>query len=82
MTPMRATIALFVSASALALSACGGTSPHHDGAVAQAASTAGRTRTYFIAADEATWEYMPGGVNGITFTRRAVRGEAVLRSVE
>ena len=66
MTRMRATIALFVSASALALSACGRMSPHHDGAVAQAASTAGRTRTYFIAAAEATWEYVPGGVNGIT----------------
>ena len=28
--------------------------------------TTGRTRTYYIAADEVTWDYAPGGINQIT----------------
>jgi len=28
--------------------------------------SAGKTRTYYIAADEATWDYAPGGINRIT----------------
>lgn len=30
------------------------------------ATSTGRTRTYYIAADEVTWDYAPGGVNQIT----------------
>jgi FtsP/CotA-like multicopper oxidase with cupredoxin domain len=31
-----------------------------------AASSTGRTRTYYVAADEVTWDYAPGGINQIT----------------
>jgi FtsP/CotA-like multicopper oxidase with cupredoxin domain len=30
------------------------------------ASSTGQTRTYYIAADEVTWDYAPGGINQIT----------------
>ena len=29
-------------------------------------TTAGQTRTYYVAADEVTWDYVPGGIDGIT----------------
>jgi len=33
------------------------------------ASSAGQTRTYYIAVDEAKWDYVPGGMDGITGTQ-------------
>ena len=33
---------------------------------ASSADAAGKTRTYYIAADEVTWDYAPGGINQIT----------------
>ena len=29
-------------------------------------TSGGKTRTYYIAADEVTWDYAPGGINHIT----------------
>ena len=39
---------------------------HVGGAPDAQASSAGHTRTYYIAADEVTWDYVPGGVDGLT----------------
>jgi hypothetical protein len=35
----------------------------------------GRTRTYYIAADDVTWDYVPGGVDVIT-SQTAASGKA------
>src|SRR5262245_58883957 len=35
------------------------------GTSAQQGSASAQTRTYYIAADEVNWDYVPGGVNGI-----------------
>jgi hephaestin len=38
---------------------------HSEGAVSQN-SSGGQTRTYYIAADDVMWDYVPGGLDGIT----------------
>ncbi|HEV8125007.1 MAG TPA: multicopper oxidase domain-containing protein [Gemmatimonadales bacterium] len=53
MAPSRVTI-LLLSAG---LGACAATSSKHPEPM---------TRTYYIAADTVTWDYVPGGINGIT----------------
>jgi manganese oxidase len=60
--------------TAIALSIAGGTTPLVDAAVhgADAATGAvrsdGKTRTYYIAADTVTWDYVPGGRDEIAGT--------------
>ena len=53
-----------------AILVCGGTAAAQGSAMTTASGTpngsTGRTRTYFIAADEVTWDYAPGSVNQIT----------------
>jgi manganese oxidase len=36
------------------------------GTSAQQGNGSGQRRTYYIAADEVNWDYVPGGANGIT----------------
>jgi FtsP/CotA-like multicopper oxidase with cupredoxin domain len=49
------------------MSAFGGTQATQGGSIpASHGGAAGQTRTYYIAADEVTWDYAPGGVNQIT----------------
>lgn len=43
-----------------------GTAHHGAAATGAAASSTGRERTYFIAADEVVWNYAPDGINDIT----------------
>jgi len=54
----------------LAITVCGGTGAAQSGgtvtAKGAANSPAGRTHTYYIAADEVVWDYGPGGTNRIT----------------
>ncbi len=49
---------------------CGGTAAAQGGGTAKSKSarkvSAGRTRTYYLAADEVTWDYVAGGIDGIT----------------
>jgi FtsP/CotA-like multicopper oxidase with cupredoxin domain len=49
---------------------CGGTAAAQVSGMTKAKTarkvSTGRTRTYYIAADEVTWDYVPGGVDGIT----------------
>lgn len=56
--------------SIFALLACGGTAAAQGSDMATASGapngSTGQTRTYFIAADEVTWDYAPGGVNQIS----------------
>ncbi len=49
---------LFIAFVLATLPAAGATSPHPQGATAAAS---GKTRTYYIAADEVQWNYQPGG---------------------
>ncbi|HST07597.1 MAG TPA: multicopper oxidase domain-containing protein [Gemmatimonadaceae bacterium] len=52
---------------------------------AQGASPRGRTRTYFIAADEVTWDYVPGGrdeITGAPYTDSAFFAKAQSRAVK
>src|SRR6202165_3922766 len=57
---------LFVCATLI----CGGTAVAQGGSMAMnssvPSSSTGQTRIYYIAADEVTWNYVPGGVDGIT----------------
>src|SRR5712691_12384575 len=52
-----------------AILVCGGTAAAQGSAMAMASDapkgSAGQTRTYYIAADEVTWDYVPGGTDGI-----------------
>jgi manganese oxidase len=60
--------------TAIALSIAGGTTPLVDAAVhgtdaaTGAVRSAGKTRTYYIAADTVTWDYVPGGRDEIAGT--------------
>ena len=51
-----------------ACSSCIG-APQSSGVAAAQNGSPGQTRTYFIAADEVTWDYVPGGMDGITGER-------------
>ncbi len=54
----------------LGISVCGGTAAAQGGRMAAAHRTpnasTGHTRTYYIAADDLTWDYIAGGIDGIT----------------
>jgi hypothetical protein len=63
MTPNRTAIACLMFVLGLGLSACTGAATQGEG---RATAQPGRVRAYFIAADEVTWDYVPGGVNGIS----------------
>src|SRR5229473_1329464 len=53
-----------------AILVCGGTAAAQDSAMAMSSGapggSTGQTRTYYIAADEVTWDYAPGSMNQIT----------------
>ena len=55
----------FVIGSIVVASACSGSSGHEAMAVAEATPGGGHVRTYYIAADEVTWDYVPGGFDMI-----------------
>lgn len=63
MSTFRTAIASLLSLSAVVLTGCSGVATQGE---PSATSQPGRTRTYFIAADEVTWDYVPGGMNGIS----------------
>ena len=50
---------------AAGLSACG-TLTENEGAANSQSGLGGQSRTYYIAAEDITWDYVPGGANGIT----------------
>ena len=66
---MRCTRLILLSILGILVCACTAAA---QGGMAQAKpapkSSAGKTRTYYIAADEVTWDYVPGGVDGIKGT--------------
>ena len=64
---MRGTAILFLCILA-GLVCCGMTAAQNHVTMPSGVSSAspGQTRTYFIAADEVTWDYVPGGMDGIT----------------
>lgn len=63
---LQAVSALILFAFAAACGGATASQPHGSAPASGTNPGSGKTRTYYIAADEVTWDYVPGGVNGIT----------------
>src|SRR5262245_46740094 len=59
---MRARMWLAIG-SILVVSACGSNASSTGSSAASPSPSGGQARTYYIAADEVTWDYVPGGVD-------------------